>query len=83
MHADDSTVRQAPSSAPSDCVPQEFRCPISGGVMRRPVVAADGYTYERVRFLVHKARTTIETSSRRKASRRVGGYCALVSGGWG
>jgi hypothetical protein len=51
--------------------------------MRRPVVAADGYTYERVRFLVHKARTTIETSSRRKASRRVGGYCALVSGGWG
>jgi hypothetical protein len=67
MHADNSTVGEDSSSVISDYVPQEFRCPISGGVMRRPVVAADGYTYERVRFRVHEARTT---SSRRKASHR-------------
>jgi len=37
------------SVKPTDAVdvPNEFCCPISGGVMRRPVVAADGYTYER------------------------------------
>eukprot|EP00415_Alexandrium_ostenfeldii_P003643 UN3643 len=28
-------------------VPAEFRCPISHDVMRDPVVAADGFTYER------------------------------------
>ena len=32
---------------PTDAFPQEFRCPLSGDVMKHPVVAADGYTYER------------------------------------
>ena len=32
---------------PRDAVPPEFCCAISGKVMRRPVLAADGYTYER------------------------------------
>lgn len=34
-------------SAKGDQVPVEFRCPITMGVMKDPVVAADGHTYER------------------------------------
>lgn len=29
-------------------VPTELRCALTNKVMRRPVIAADGYTYERV-----------------------------------
>jgi hypothetical protein len=35
------------ATRPRDAVPPEFCCAISGKVMRRPVLAADGYTYER------------------------------------
>lgn len=41
-------------NGPNPCkVPLEFLCPISGSIMRDPVVAADGYTYEREAFEQH------------------------------
>ena len=36
-----------PAPAPLEFVPAEFLCTLSGNRMRRPVVAADGYTYEK------------------------------------
>lgn len=39
------TSSQGP--VPDDQVPDEYLCPISREIMREPVIAADGYTYER------------------------------------
>ncbi|GFR52511.1 hypothetical protein Agub_g15086 [Astrephomene gubernaculifera] len=49
LSGDDTSLTGAPhpSSADAGIPPNLFRCPITQAVMSDPVVAADGYTYER------------------------------------
>ena len=49
-----SSSKSCPSSVPSDSIlvpqdnlPEEFFCPITLNVMKNPVLAADGHTYEK------------------------------------
>lgn len=37
----------APATSAATTLPSSFMCPLTGGMMRDPVVAADGVTYER------------------------------------
>eukprot|EP00928_Gymnodinium_smaydae_P030187 TRINITY_DN22506_c0_g1_i1.p2 TRINITY_DN22506_c0_g1~~TRINITY_DN22506_c0_g1_i1.p2 ORF type:complete len:204 (-),score=36.74 TRINITY_DN22506_c0_g1_i1:186-797(-) len=44
------------SQLPDGAIPSEFRCPITLRVMRDPVVAEDGHTYERSAIQEHLSR---------------------------
>jgi hypothetical protein len=43
-----SALQTADAQAGDTSVPTELRCALTNNVLRHPVIASDGYTYERV-----------------------------------